>query len=73
MAVDELQQSGTTRPADPAGKPNDPNEAGSNAEGRRRTLLFAAIVGIVILVGAETVHAGEYIAKARQLVHGQRV
>jgi membrane fusion protein, multidrug efflux system len=52
MAVDELQQSSATRPADPAGKPNDPNEAGSNAEGRRRTLLFAAIVGIVILVGA---------------------
>jgi membrane fusion protein, multidrug efflux system len=51
MAVDELQQSSAPRPADPAGKSNDPNEAGSNAEGRRRTLLFAAIVGCVILVG----------------------
>ena len=52
MAVDQLQQSSASRPADPAGKSNDPNETGSNAEGRRRTLLFAAIVGCVILVGA---------------------
>jgi membrane fusion protein (multidrug efflux system) len=52
MAVDELQQSSAPRPADPAGKSNEPNDAGSNAEGRRRTLLFAAIVGCVILVGA---------------------
>ena len=52
MAVDQLQQSSASRPADPAGKSNGPNEAGSNAEGRRRTLLFAAIVGCVILVGA---------------------
>lgn len=52
MAVDELQQSTASRPAEPAGKSNDPNDAGSNPEGRRRTLLFAAIVGCVILVGA---------------------
>ena len=52
MAVDELQQSSAPRPADPAGRPNDPNDAGSNPEGRRRTLLFAAIVGCVILLGA---------------------
>jgi membrane fusion protein (multidrug efflux system) len=52
MAVDQLQQSGSPRPAEPAGKSNDPNETGSNAEGRRRTLLFAAIIGCVILVGA---------------------
>jgi membrane fusion protein (multidrug efflux system) len=52
MAVDELQQSSALRPADPAGKSEDPNGAGSNSEGRRRTLLFAAIVGCVILVGA---------------------
>ena len=52
MAVDQLQQSSSPRPAEPAGKSNDPNEAGSNAEGRRRTLLFAAIIGCVILVGA---------------------
>jgi membrane fusion protein, multidrug efflux system len=52
MAVDELQQSSALRPADPAGKSDDPNGAGSNSEGRRRTLLFAAIVGCVILVGA---------------------
>ena len=52
MAVDQLQQSSAPRPADPAGKASDPNESGSNAEGRRRTLLFAAIIGCVILVGA---------------------
>jgi membrane fusion protein (multidrug efflux system) len=52
MAVDELQQSRAARPADPAGRSNDPNDAGSNAEGRRKTLLFAAIIGLVILGGA---------------------
>ena len=52
MAVDELQQSSTTRPADPAGKSNFANDAGNNVEGRRKTLLFAAILGGLILVGA---------------------
>jgi membrane fusion protein (multidrug efflux system) len=53
MAVDQLQQSSASRPAEQAaGKSNDPNDTGSNVEGRRRTLLFAAIVGCVILVCA---------------------
>jgi hypothetical protein len=52
MAVDQLQQSSAPRPAETAGKSNDGNDTGSNAEGRRRTLLFAAIIGCVILVGA---------------------
>jgi membrane fusion protein (multidrug efflux system) len=52
MAVDQLQQSGAPRPAEPAGRSSDPSGAGSNAEGRRKTLLFAAIIGCVILVGA---------------------
>ena len=52
MAVDELQQASPTRPADPPGKLNDPTDTGSNAEGRRKTLLFAAIVACVILAGA---------------------
>ena len=52
MAVDQLQQKSAPRPAEPAGRSNDPNNAGSNAEGRRRTLLFAAILGGLILVGA---------------------
>jgi membrane fusion protein (multidrug efflux system) len=52
MAVDQLQPSGASRPAEPAGRSNEPNDTGSNAEGRRRTLLFAAIVGCAILVGA---------------------
>jgi membrane fusion protein (multidrug efflux system) len=52
MAVDQLRQTSAPRPAEPAGRSNDPNDAGSNAEGRRRTLLFAAILGGLILVGA---------------------
>src|SRR6202166_2392246 len=52
MAVDELQQNSATRPADPAGKSNESADTGSNSEGRRRTLLFAGIVGVLILVGA---------------------
>src|ERR1700722_15764653 len=52
MAVDELQQNSATRPADPAGKSNEPADTGSNPEGRRKTLLFAAIVGALIIVGA---------------------
>ena len=52
MAVDELQQSSAPRPAEPAGKFNEPGGPGSNAEGRRKTLLFAAIIGCVIVVGA---------------------
>jgi membrane fusion protein (multidrug efflux system) len=52
MAVDQLQQTSVPRTAEPAGKPGDPSDTGSNPEGRRRTLLFAAIVGCVILVGA---------------------
>ena len=52
MAVDELQQNSATRPADPAGKPNEPADTGSNPEGRRKTLMFAGIVGVLIIVGA---------------------
>ncbi len=52
MAVDQLQQTSESRSAVPAGKPNDPNDTGSTADGRRRTLLFAAIIGVVILLGA---------------------
>jgi len=52
MAVDQLQELSAPRPADPDGKSNGANGEGSNAEGRRKTLLFAAIVGCVILVGA---------------------
>jgi membrane fusion protein, multidrug efflux system len=52
MAVDELQQISAARPVEPTGKSDDPNDTGSTAEGRRRTLLFAAIVGGIVLVGA---------------------
>src|SRR5580700_5616987 len=52
MAVDQLQQSSAPRLADPGGKSNDPNGAGSNPEGRRKTLLIAGILGCLILIGA---------------------
>jgi membrane fusion protein (multidrug efflux system) len=52
MAVDELQQTSAARPAETGGKPNEPADTGSSAEGRRKTLLFAVIVGCVVLVGA---------------------
>lgn len=51
MAVDQMQQPSASRPAEAAGS-GDANGTGSTAEGRRRTLLFAAIVGCVIVVGA---------------------
>jgi membrane fusion protein (multidrug efflux system) len=52
MAVDELQETKAAPPAQPAGATSAPNDTGSNAEGRRRTLLFAVIVAAVILLGA---------------------
>jgi membrane fusion protein (multidrug efflux system) len=53
MAVDELQANTTTRTAErPAGKQDDAGAANNNGEGRRRTLLFASILGLVIVVGA---------------------
>jgi membrane fusion protein (multidrug efflux system) len=53
MAVDELQESTTSRPAErPAGKQNDAGASSDNGQGRRRTLLFASALGILILAGA---------------------
>lgn len=52
MAVDQLQQSSPARATSPAGAPPAPNDTGSTAQGRNRTLLFAAILGGVILVAA---------------------
>lgn len=53
MAVDQLQGSTNPPPAvSPAGTQNEPVDSGSNAQGRRRTFLFAAVIGIVIVVGA---------------------
>lgn len=45
MAVDQLPETSEPKIADPV-------DTGSNAEGRRKTLLFAAIIGAVILAGA---------------------
>ena len=53
MAVDELQESKVSRPAEPpAGKQNDAGAADDNGQGRRKSILFASVLGIVILVGA---------------------
>ncbi len=52
MAVDQLQEPSASRLTDSAGKSSDPNDTGSNVDGRRRTLLFAAVVGCVILIAA---------------------
>jgi membrane fusion protein, multidrug efflux system len=52
MPVEQEQQTRASRPAEPAGRANEPNDTGANAEGRRKTLLFAGILGVVILVGA---------------------
>jgi membrane fusion protein, multidrug efflux system len=53
MATEQLQQATSPRPTEtPAGKPEDGPSSGSNVEGRRRTVIFAAIVGSLILVGA---------------------
>jgi membrane fusion protein (multidrug efflux system) len=52
MAVDELQETSAARPPQPAGGSSAPNDTGSTAEGRSRTLLFALIVGVVIVLGA---------------------
>jgi membrane fusion protein (multidrug efflux system) len=52
MAVDELQESTASRPAERlAGKQNDPGPSNENGQGRRNTLLFASVLGILILVG----------------------
>ncbi|HEX3376335.1 MAG TPA: HlyD family secretion protein [Candidatus Acidoferrales bacterium] len=45
MAVDQLPETKETRVVDPV-------DTGSNADGRRKTLVFAAIIGAVILAGA---------------------
>ena len=52
MAVDQLQQTSPARPATPAGTAPPPNDTGSTAQGRNRTMLFAAILGGVIVLGA---------------------
>ena len=45
MAVDQLPETREARTVEPV-------DTGSNASGRRKTILFAAIIGAVVLVGA---------------------
>jgi membrane fusion protein (multidrug efflux system) len=52
MAVDELRESTIARPAERrAEKPNDVGAADDNGQGRRKSFLFASILGIAVLVG----------------------
>ena len=52
MATETLQDTVSPRPGAPTGKSGDPGDTGSTADGRSKTLLFAVIVGVVILAGA---------------------
>jgi membrane fusion protein, multidrug efflux system len=53
MAADQLQQASSPRPSElSAGRPDNADSSGSNGVGRRRTLIFAAIVGSLVLMGA---------------------
>jgi hypothetical protein len=53
MAVDELQESPASRPAERlAGKQNDTGASDETGRGRRNnTLAFASVLGILVLVG----------------------
>src|SRR6202035_1559262 len=52
MAVDELKESPPSRPAERlAGKQNDAGASDENGQGRRNTLVFASILGILVLCG----------------------
>lgn len=52
MAVDELQESPASRPGERlAGKQSDAGASDENGRGRRNTLVFASILGILVLVG----------------------
>jgi len=53
MAVEQIKSSDSPRPApSPGGNSGDAESSGSTAEGRRRSLVFAGVVGAVILIGA---------------------
>jgi membrane fusion protein (multidrug efflux system) len=52
MAVDELKESPPSFPAERlAGKQNDAGASDENGQGRRNTLLFASVLGILVLAG----------------------
>jgi membrane fusion protein (multidrug efflux system) len=52
MAVDELKESPPSRPAERlAGKQTDAGASDENGQGRRNTLLFASVLGILVLAG----------------------
>ena len=52
MAVDQLQEPRPARAAEPSGRLAEPGDTGSNAEGRRKTLMFGGILGALIVLGA---------------------
>jgi membrane fusion protein (multidrug efflux system) len=52
MATEQLQASPPRPEISSSGKPDDGGTTENNAKGRRRTLIFAAVLGSVILIGA---------------------
>ena len=63
MPTDQLQQSSPPRPSEPpAAMPGGVDDSGSSAQGRRRTLIFAGILGSVLLIGAIAlvIYSGTY-------------
>ncbi len=52
MATEQLQESPPRPETSFSRKPEDAPSSENNAQGRRRTLLFAAVLGSVILIGA---------------------
>ena len=52
MPVDELREPSAARAADAPAKSGEPGAGGASEEGKRRTLLFAGILGAIILLAA---------------------
>jgi membrane fusion protein (multidrug efflux system) len=54
MPVDQLEESSPSRPQppSPAAKSAEPDSTGSTSQGRRKSLIFAAVFGVIILIGA---------------------
>ena len=52
MPVDELQEPRAARATGPLSKATEPSDAGPSEEGKRRTLLFAVVLGAIIVVAA---------------------
>src|ERR1035441_9412802 len=73
MAADQLQQPNPPRVAEPPlGKSGDAEGSNGNVQGRRRSLIFAAIVGSLVLIGAIAfwLYSGTYESTDDAQMHG---